>query len=119
MFSSQSIVACVGVLFCAAAPTLGAETNSYSQMKPLLERYCFDCHADGEAKGNVSLDSWSNDEEALADMKTWERVLNVVERGEMPPAKKSSRARVKGTSSSRGWSVNRYGAIAISPIRVA
>ena len=25
-----------------------------SSIKPLLENYCFDCHADGESKGNVA-----------------------------------------------------------------
>lgn len=47
----------------------------------LLKEYCFDCHGDGESKGQVALDQ-------PMELGTWERVINALERGEMPPKKK-------------------------------
>lgn len=47
----------------------------------LLNKYCSDCHADGANKGQISLDG-------EISLQTWERVIDAVERGEMPPRKK-------------------------------
>src|SRR5262245_57754743 len=55
---------------------------------PLLARYCYDCHGNGKHKGDVTLDSWKSDTDALADRKTWERVLQMVGNHEMPPKNK-------------------------------
>ncbi len=58
-------------------------------IKPLLENYCFDCHADGESKGNVTFDGFKNDQAALEDHELWLHVLKNLRAGLMPPAKKS------------------------------
>lgn len=73
------------VVLCCAASAAGSFTR---EVKPFLEKYCLDCHGDGMKKGEVSLDHWATDAEALKDDQTWERVLNALERHEMPPKKK-------------------------------
>lgn len=60
-----------------------------SSIKPLLENYCFDCHADGESKGNVAFDGFENDQALLNNHDLWLHVLKNLRAGLMPPEKKS------------------------------
>lgn len=54
-----------------------------SEILPLLTQYCYDCHGNGKHKGDVALDKT-----ALDDQKFWDRVLQMVEQGAMPPGNK-------------------------------
>ncbi len=56
-----------------------------TEIKPLLEKYCFECHGDGAEKGQVSFDSFT-DVASLRDHKLWLRALRNVRSGIMPPA---------------------------------
>ncbi len=61
----------------------------YAQdIKPLLKTYCYDCHDDDMEKGDLSLESYESLAAILNDKAVWEKVLNNVTRGEMPPTKK-------------------------------
>ena len=51
----------------------------------VLDRYCFDCHGNGIAKGGVTLDG-SSEAEHRANPELWARVLRNVRAGIMPPA---------------------------------
>jgi len=85
----HAAVLLAGGLGAGALRAAPAEPEAYErEIRPLLEKYCYDCHGDGMKKGEVSLDSWKSTEEALGDKTAWERVINVLERGEMPPKKK-------------------------------
>ncbi|WP_076351047.1 DUF1592 domain-containing protein [Paludisphaera borealis] len=55
---------------------------------PMIERYCIDCHMEGDAKGDIALDQFADQAEALKDGKTWLRVLDALEAGVMPPPNK-------------------------------
>ncbi len=57
------------------------------EMLPMLQAKCFDCHADGEKKGDVAFDSGSQ-EALLKDTDLWFRVLRNVRDGLMPPPEK-------------------------------
>src|SRR5687767_6936536 len=73
----------------AKAKTSSASGTGYTQaILPFLSQYCYDCHGNGKHKGDVALDQWQGEADALADRKTWERVLNKVQIHEMPPSKK-------------------------------
>jgi hypothetical protein len=52
---------------------------------PLLNEYCFGCHGNGKHKGDLALDTWSNEASAREDRKTWEKILQKIQAGEMPP----------------------------------
>ena len=54
----------------------------------MIDRYCIDCHMEGEAKGDLVLDAFLDQDEAMKDDKTWIRVLDAVESGVMPPPNK-------------------------------
>jgi hypothetical protein len=66
-----------------------AEVAFKHDVLPVLTRYCGDCHADGVSKGDVSLDGFTNVTAVLKDRKLWERVLQNVRSGDMPPPKKA------------------------------
>jgi hypothetical protein len=63
--------------------------NYSKSITPLLTQYCYDCHGNGKHKGDLSLDKWPSEAEAIADRKTWERVMQMVEDHAMPPKKKA------------------------------
>jgi hypothetical protein len=53
---------------------------------PILEKYCFKCHGNGESKGDVTLDKFNTAADVLKDRQLWETVLHHVTTQEMPPS---------------------------------
>lgn len=74
-----------------AAPIRSAEPPAAAQFRkeiqPILEEYCFDCHADGTKKGEVVFDEFKSDE-ALLLPELWFHVLKNTRAGLMPPRNK-------------------------------
>ena len=60
-----------------------------ASIEPILFDYCYDCHGDGDDKGNVAFDAYETPEAIVADVDLWAHVLKNVRAGMMPPAKKS------------------------------
>jgi hypothetical protein len=56
------------------------------QVLPVLERYCVECHAKGEAEAGIVLDRFEDQAAAVADGRTWLRVRDALEGHVMPPA---------------------------------
>ncbi|HUR45488.1 MAG TPA: DUF1592 domain-containing protein, partial [Candidatus Saccharimonadales bacterium] len=50
--------------------------------------YCFSCHGNGKKKGDLALDIYKDEAEAVADRKTWEKVLQNLTSQTMPPEHK-------------------------------
>lgn len=73
-------------LLTASSPVAWAE--NYADIKPILQKYCWDCHGDGEKKGDLSLDHTKDDASVLANRKEWTSIHFNVENWMMPPAKK-------------------------------
>ena len=73
--------------WCHAAEK-NAAADFRKNVQPILSKYCFDCHGDGEKKGNVSFDSFKTDQAAVEDRELWWRVVKNVRAGIMPPKKK-------------------------------
>ena len=65
-----------------AAP---APSGFAGQVLPVVTKYCVGCHGPEKPKGGVNLARFANEAAALKDLKTWEKVLEVVKSGEMPP----------------------------------
>jgi hypothetical protein len=57
-------------------------------VQPILTKYCYDCHADGMSKGNVSFDTFKSPDELISNHDLWLAVLKNVRAGVMPPEKK-------------------------------
>lgn len=69
-----------------AAP---AARESYAaDVRPLLEKYCGDCHMDGAEKGELNLDSYTDEASIRAGRKTWASVHFNLDTWLMPPEKK-------------------------------
>ena len=73
-----------GAAFAAGASRIDFDRN----VQPVLKRYCYSCHGNGKSKGDVTLDQWPDEAALVADRKTWETVVRVVQNHEMPPDKK-------------------------------
>ena len=86
-----ALAASVLLLTLVGRPAAANEplVESYrKEIKPLLEKYCFDCHADGVKKGNVSFDSFKSDDELVGKRELWHAVLKNTRANTMPPAKR-------------------------------
>ncbi len=93
MGGGTRLLAIIGLLLCgtaaAAPPDNGADTRTFdSKFRPLLERYCGECHRGDKPKGDLHLDRvtlYLTD----ADMREqWAVILDRMQAGEMPPEDK-------------------------------
>ncbi len=58
------------------------------EIVPLLENYCFDCHGDGESKGDFSMDATADLSAHLSNRKHWLPVWQNLRSQVMPPSDK-------------------------------
>ena len=71
--------------------TAGEPTPSYqTEIQPLFERYCYDCHADGVKKGGVTFDSHRTTEALFSDRDLWSRIRDQLDFRLMPPPDEDS-----------------------------
>jgi hypothetical protein len=91
--SNQGIVrfcATFIILFAAASLFAAPKSVTYSEtIVPLLKQYCFDCHGNGKSKGDLALDQWKSEAEAVADPRIWKRITEMLDGHEMPPKKRT------------------------------
>ncbi len=72
-----------------AGPAAADPGEDYrKRIVPLLESYCFDCHADGAEKGGFSMDSHEDLNRHLSDRKHWGAVWHNLRSQIMPPSDK-------------------------------
>jgi hypothetical protein len=64
---------------------LGAEYTE--KIKPVLARYCLDCHSTKKKKGDLDLERFSSLDAIRKDLKPWPMVVENLDNGEMPPKK--------------------------------
>ena len=74
----------MAILF-AGSGRLDAAADFAKDVRPLLENYCFKCHAGTKKKGGVTLDGFDSAAAAAKDPKTWEAVLENLRTSAMPP----------------------------------
>ncbi len=76
-------------MLCVPVRSTGAPEQDYKKrIEPLLKNYCYDCHADGANKGEVSLDEYTNFTAHVGNQKLWLAVWQNLQTQMMPPAKK-------------------------------
>ncbi|RYZ19117.1 MAG: DUF1587 domain-containing protein, partial [Sphingobacteriales bacterium] len=74
------------LLFSCAATE--AVTPAFrDKVAPVLEEFCYDCHAEGMKKGQVSFDDFPSHGALLEKRELWLAVLKNVRAGLMPPEK--------------------------------
>jgi hypothetical protein len=79
-----SIIAVV-VVSLFAGDVVAAEIDFAKDIRPLLVRYCYECHGEAKPKGDISLTKFGDENAVLADRRVWKRAHEVIEAREMPP----------------------------------
>jgi hypothetical protein len=74
------------VLSPAAEQAPGERDAFQRQVRPLLERYCVDCHSKESPEAGIVLDRYDDQAAAVKDGRTWLRVRDALEGRTMPPA---------------------------------
>ena len=63
------------------------DTSDFSQNGALfLEQYCFACHAGDQPAAELSLDAFTVNHSLIKNRDIWERILDMVTTGQMPPS---------------------------------
>ncbi|MEZ6039158.1 MAG: DUF1592 domain-containing protein [Planctomycetaceae bacterium] len=91
MFASPAaVLVWIGIVLCpggqavvSASPVIADDYQA--QIRPLLQKYCFECHGNDAAEGNLSLEEFSSDSEAASQPEAWWNVLRNVRAQVMPP----------------------------------
>lgn len=89
------LIACLGGLVIGLASAaerrpdvgvLGPLAKDYSRiLRPALKRYCLECHNATKHKGDLDLDRFAVLKDVLKEPKVWEKVVEQLSLGEMPP----------------------------------
>src|SRR5690349_1898185 len=87
--SAGAVLALV-ILFGLFAAIAGAAENTaaahfHDRIEPILETYCYSCHAYDAHEGGPAFDEYKSDGELVGDVKTWLAVLKNVRSNVMPP----------------------------------
>lgn len=68
------------ILLCAETP---------KDLRPFIEKHCFDCHDAEDAKGGLDFGKLPADLSQPETLAKWVRIFDRVDQGEMPPKKKA------------------------------
>lgn len=93
--------ACGQVRESAVPPEL--DTQFRDKIVPLLSRYCVGCHGGDRPKGDVNLVRFGSASDVLDDHKLWERVLDQVAGGVMPPPDQETQPSEEEVAELTGW----------------
>ena len=63
-------------------------TSFEKDVVPFLAKHCFACHGGGKKRGDLTLDTYRDEQAILKDREVWENVMEMVRTGEMPPKAK-------------------------------
>ncbi len=75
--------------FAESKPAPGpAGITLEKDIKPVLQQYCFDCHNPEKQKGDLNLIEFADNPRLHENREIWEKVVESVEQGDMPPEKK-------------------------------
>ena len=69
----------------AAAEAAAPEARWKSEIQPLFEHHCFDCHGDGVRKGEFDLDRFPDIASMHADRESWKKIRTHLGQQLMPP----------------------------------
>ena len=74
--------------FAAVETPVTSQVTMPKEHFAFFEKYCVDCHDDVTEKGNLDLYKVSFDLSTLESAERWQKILNSLNSGEMPPEKK-------------------------------
>jgi hypothetical protein len=74
------------MLMASALPCTAA--NYEKEIRPLLTKYCLDCHSTEKQKGELDMERFTTLSHVINEPKIWQNVLDQISLGEMPPKEK-------------------------------
>ena len=69
----------------ALVPAAGVAADGYAAVRPLLAKYCFDCHTGDEGEAGFGLDRLKEATAKTTDRGSWQKVLRQIQGRAMPP----------------------------------
>ncbi len=84
--TSRSTPLSAALALALAGPVLGA--GDYEKVQPLLAEYCNKCHSTEKHKGDLDLERFSNFDLVKKEPEVWQKALEQIADGEMPPKDK-------------------------------
>ena len=87
LHSARIAVAALFISASAVSAQTGETTaGQYEQcVRPLLSQFCLKCHSTEKHKSDLDLERFTSSSEVLKDIKVWERVVEQLTFGQMPP----------------------------------
>src|SRR3954463_28265 len=65
-----------------------AQSDRFARVEAFLQKHCVECHGVKAKKADLVLNVYHDEPSLLQDRKVWERALEQVREGEMPPTKR-------------------------------
>src|SRR5580704_14552438 len=85
--SSKGLAKAASAVASSAQTTDNAYAKSYrDRVRPLLQKYCVECHGRETHEGEVNFEALKDFSAAVGERKTWERARKMLGDGSMPPA---------------------------------
>ena len=84
--TKKSLCASLLLLMPFVAPS-AEPAPDWKSVEPLLSAKCYSCHGGEKTKGEVDLKALASNPKVGEEFELWHRVLDTIERGEMPPRK--------------------------------
>lgn len=88
MITPKSLLAAFAWSICLLelfTNTLQVNTTLPNHHQKVFEKYCLECHDSDTEKGKVNLENLSFNIQTIAQAELWQKVLNSVNSGDMPP----------------------------------
>ncbi len=92
----------------AAEPNFSAFDKTYlTDIRPLVARYCSECHGDKTAEAEINLVSFASFADVRKEVRTWQKVAEMLDSGQMPPLESKPQPTDQERLKLRDW-VKRY-----------
>ena len=105
-FHPRSILLLPSLLLIGWTPSVGQSAGTAdrfeSEVRPLLQQYCYKCHSAEKQKGDVDLEQFQKAADLPHHAKVWQAVEEQMALGEMPP-KDKPQLRDEEKEHLRGW----------------
>ena len=87
-YISLSLFLILLLVIVSLTPSTGEKDtpNFAKEGIPFLKQYCFDCHAGDHPRADLSLDAFKDNLSLIKNHDVWERVLDMLDTRQMPPA---------------------------------
>ncbi|HTU26982.1 MAG TPA: DUF1587 domain-containing protein, partial [Pirellulales bacterium] len=75
----------LGISAIGRADAPQAKDAFADEVRPVLKKFCFECHSTAKHKGDLDLERFASIEDARHEVEIWRNVLEMLQSGQMPP----------------------------------